>query len=206
MQTDFYRKTYSEVEELKKDFPVNHGFLHVNHVLANAKKLAKIFGLNKNERRQLYIASVLHDIGYIKGREEHAKSGGEMAKEFLEKNGFSQSDVSVICDAISRHGGKDISDYQSPISLCLVLADKLDFVGSRYNPNIAEHPVNPIYLAIKSLDLAIFPNEIVLKFQVKKDFNPQEFISGHFGRKLTLVFSTLSEVLGKPYRFEYNFI
>ena len=203
-KSQFYLDTYAKVEQLKKDFPVNHGFLHVNHVLANAKKLAKTFNLNNYQKRLLYVASVLHDIGYINGREDHALSGGNLAKQVLEKNGFSQKEVEVICDAITRHGGKDISDYQSPISLCLVLADKLDFVASRYNPNIPDHPVNPIYLAIKELNFSLGENEILLEFVIGNGFNIAEFESGHFGRKLISVFSMLSSSLRIPYKFIYR--
>lgn len=205
-KTAFYNDIYSKVEELKKDYPVNHGFLHVNHVLSNAKKLSKTFKLNNNQKRLLYIACALHDIGYLKGRENHAESGKEMASEFLADKGFSQKDIFIICDAIARHGGKELDDYKSPISLCLVLADKLDFVGSRYNPNIVGYPVNPIYLAIQKLDLEVGEDEIVLNFIVKQGFDADEFIKGHFGRKLLLVFDNLSLALNKPYRFEYKFV
>ncbi len=200
-KSQFYLDTYAKVEQLKKDFPVNHGFLHVNHVIENAKSLAKSFNLNNYQKRLLYVACALHDIGYINGREEHALSGGIIARPYLEKNGFTPNEVEIICDAISRHGGKDLSDYQSPIPLCLVLADKLDFVSSRYNPNIPEHPVNPIYLSIQKLNFSLGENEILLEFVVGDGFNKEEFESGHFGRKLLSVFSMLSEALSRPYKF-----
>lgn len=144
-------------------------------------------------------------MGYLNGREDHAKSGEEIARPFLESNGFKPNEIDIICDAISRHGGKDESDYQSPIPLCLVLADKLDFVASRYNLKIKDHPVSLNFVSIKKLDLEL-GEKITLNFFVKPFFNSEEFEQCHFGKKLKLVFSMLSKALDKPYEFNYHFI
>ena len=33
VNSDYFKETYSKIEEMKKDFPVNHGFIHVNNVI-----------------------------------------------------------------------------------------------------------------------------------------------------------------------------
>ena len=34
---EFFFDIYSEIEYLKRDYPVNHGFVHIWHVIQNAK-------------------------------------------------------------------------------------------------------------------------------------------------------------------------
>ena len=133
LNSDYFKNCYTLIEELKKDYPVNHGFIHVNHVIENAKNLSKLFNLTEKETNLLLIACCLHDIGYINGREDHAKTGAVLAKDYLTKNSdLNNADIDLICGAIASHGGSEISDYKDKISLCLIFADKLDYLGTRY--------------------------------------------------------------------------
>lgn len=198
LKSEFFKDAYSKIEQLKKDFPVNHGFIHVSHVLENAKELSEIYGLSKKEEQNLLIACALHDIGYLKGREDHPKSGAVLAEKFLKENNFPQKDISVICDAISRHGGKDISDYRDPISRCLVLADKFDFISSRYN---AQDESVKNYLAIERVKFEVGA-ENVLKIFVKDFFDVTEF-ENSYGAKLKKTLAMLSEATAKPSKLEY---
>ena len=45
LKSDYFNETYAKIEELKKDFYVNHGFVHVDGVINNAKfqKLFEVF-------------------------------------------------------------------------------------------------------------------------------------------------------------------
>ena len=42
LNSDFFKQTYLQIEELKKDYPVNHGFIHIHNVINNSKKLVCI--------------------------------------------------------------------------------------------------------------------------------------------------------------------
>lgn len=199
MKSDFFVSTYEKIEEMKKDYPVNHGFVHIEHVVENAKELADTFHLTDEEKENLYVACVLHDVGYLNGRENHARVGAEIAKEYLQQNGFSQRDVGVICDAIACHGGKDLADYQSKVALCLVLADKLDFVSSRYN---ALDPDVKNFLAVDSVKLYV-GDEAIIKIYLKDDINIEEFETAYTNRKLKKVLEKLTEALHMPCDIQY---
>ena len=71
LKSDYYKETYSKIEELKKDFYVNHGFIHIDGVIKNADYLADLFCLTRKQKELLLIASALHDVGYLMGREDH---------------------------------------------------------------------------------------------------------------------------------------
>lgn len=152
LQSNYYKDAYSKIEELKKDFYVNHGFIHINNVINNAKYLADLFCLRDKQKELLLIASALHDVGYLKGREDHAKSGSVLVYEYL-KDKMPKEDVDVICNAIASHGGKNEKDYINPISMCLILADKFDFTKDRYKDDGKEHVYLPLFLSIEKIIL-----------------------------------------------------
>ncbi len=152
LKSNYYKETYTKIEELKKDFYVNHGFIHIKNVTNNAEYLADLFCLDSRQKELLLIASVLHDIGYLKGRENHDVNGSVLAYEYL-KNLMPKEDVDLICSAIASHGGKNDEDYINPISMCLILADKLDFTKDRYKDDGKEHVNLPLFLSIEKIML-----------------------------------------------------
>jgi len=152
LKSDYFNKTYEEIEELKKDFYVNHGFIHINGVINNAKYLAELFCLTEKQKELLLIASALHDVGYLKGREDHAKNGGVIVREYL--NGkMPEDDIDIVCNAIASHGGKTEDDYVCPVSMCLILADKFDFAKQRYKDDGKEHKHLPLFQSIEKIVL-----------------------------------------------------
>lgn len=206
MNSEYYFTTYSRIAEIKKDYPVDHAFLHIRHVVMYAKNLAKIFKLNNHQRKLLYIACTLHDIGYLDGRESHAKSGSERAKVYLTGlNKFSTSDIELISSAIVNHGGKELSDFSEPVSMCLAIADKLDFAGSRYK-NINPKYDFSNYKKIVKNEFVVIDGKIQLTIFVKNGFNIEEFNSGHFGTKLKKFLDLLSLSLGVPNEIEFKII
>lgn len=197
ISSNYYFETYSKIEELKKDFYVNHGFIHIASVIENAKYLADLFGLDNKQKEQLLIAGALHDIGYLMGREDHAKNGGRLAFEYL-KDKLPKEDVDVVCNAISSHGGKEESDYLCPVSLCLILADKFDFSKQRYKDDGKEHKSLPLFLSIEKV-LLVKEDENNFKLNVcttnKKLFDNLE--ENYFFIKLFEVLKRVQKVNGK---------
>ena len=205
-KTDFYKDTYLKIAELKKDFAVNHSFLHINHVINNAKKLAKTFSLNKQQRRLLYIACALHDVGYLEGREEHAQNGSKIAQEFLLKNKFNEKDTKIICDAIANHGGKSQDALIDPVSMCLAIADKLDFTRTRYKRSLLKKEKADIFCSIVSNDLSICENTIVMTINVLNKFSIEGYENEYFGIKLKNFLNLLSNYLHCKLKIQYNYV
>ena len=206
LQSDYFFNTYTTIEVMKRDFPVNHGCLHVWHVIQNAKYLADIFDLTEKERGLLLISATLHDIGYIKGRENHASSGAVLAREYLQGK-MSDEDIEKICDAIANHGGERPECYVDKVSRCLVFADKLDFDNTRYRYDELSKESIVVYLSIQKVEFvkkkdffefAIYTNDLTLF----KDYQER-----HFFKKLARVFdnfeqATQKEIMLKFYEVE----
>lgn len=190
LKSDYFKATYTQIEEMKKDFPVNHGFVHIRNVLAHAKELAREFKLTIRQRKNLYIACVLHDIGYLGGRKDHAESGAILAREYLSRGGLKQTDISVICSAIALHGGKDKAAFLCPVARCLAIADKMDLTRDRYDQTNPSYDVS-IFDNIYKSNFKATDGALCLTLTVSPAFNEAAFLSTYFGQKLT-AFLTLA--------------
>ena len=200
----FFNNTYAKIEKLKKEFPVNHGFVHISGVIRNAKYISDLFGLDAHQKELLLIASALHDIGYLVGRDDHAKNGGLLAYEYLTDK-LPEQDIKIVCNAISCHGGKNETDYQCPVAMCLILADKLDFAKHRYKDDGKEHKNLPIFMTIQKVELKHKQNnQYILEILTT---NPELFVNlqeNYFFNKLFAMFEKLKKVCG--YKVEIEFV
>jgi uncharacterized protein len=87
--------------------------------------------LSKEEVILLRLAAILHDIGRLEKREEHARLGAEIAKRWLMEPSHQLlpgSDVERVVDMIADHSNKAVSepDYSKAV---LKDADTLDEIG-----------------------------------------------------------------------------
>lgn len=140
LNSEYVINSYKKIEYLKRDFPVNHGFVHINHVIENAKEISKKLGFSPNERELLLIAATFHDTGYLMGRDEHAKNGAILTLGYLTENSdLELEDIKRICKAIASHGGFNKEDYLDNVSMGLILADKMDFVKTRYDKYLCSY-------------------------------------------------------------------
>lgn len=202
--SDYFTKTYSRIEELKKDYPVNHGFIHIDNVISNAKKCAEIFNLNEKQKSLLYIACVLHDIGYLNGRDDHAKTGAQDARVYLNQySDMSKSDINKICAAISNHGGKTIDCYKDEISICLIIADKLDFIKSRYSNEQKFKDKVDMFKNINNSEIRLTEDtlKLVVEFEDKRYI--KQFEKSDYKNKLEKCFLILAQVIYKNFEFDF---
>jgi len=203
LNSKYFKETYTKIEKIKKDFPVNHGFIHINNVIRNAKRLVSVFNLNNKEEELLLIASALHDIGYLEGRDDHALSGSILAKQYLEDNGFNSEDIEAICDAIKNHGGKKEEDLIEPVSMCLVIADKLDFISSRYDKERLKESYVNIFPNISDTYLEYESSLLKLNISINDKFDVEAFEKEQYYSKLTSFLTLLSNRLNSKYEIKY---
>ena len=80
----------------------------------------------------LYTAAIFHDIGYSKSKEDHAKYGAMMFKEYAIKMGFDEDFTKKVYDVIYHHSEKRLlKDPNSSNELIILLeADLLDEEGA----------------------------------------------------------------------------
>lgn len=204
LNSDFFKVTYQKIEEIKKDFPVNHGFVHIYDVVENSLRLADFFSLTEKQKKLLLIASVLHDIGYLDGRENHALNGAKRAEKYLKENSVENGEIKIVCNAIENHGGKKASDYIDEVSMCLVCADKLDFISKRYNVDMLSEEYLCVFPCIIDAMFMEKDNNIVLEIKVNEKFSFSCFESSNYYKKLLSFLEFLSKRLNKIIAIEYT--
>ena len=137
---DEYTKWMKEISKVQIDFAhssdfnnkiaLDHGLQHMNRVAEIVYRLMQEYGCDENSCCLGYIAGLIHDIGMIHGKKNHAQNGSDMAKLFLEKLDFlTEDEIAEIVNAIAIHGNGE--NAKSSIGLFLALADKIDMCNER---------------------------------------------------------------------------
>jgi HD superfamily phosphodiesterase len=107
--------------------------LHSLRVEAYALKILarEKHALSEHEIRLLRLAAILHDLGRVEKRENHARLGAEIAGQWLQNihlEVFTQEDVEKVVGMIADHSNKEQpeTDYSAAV---LKDADTLDEIG-----------------------------------------------------------------------------
>lgn len=107
-----------------------HGLAHAVKTGEDASRILRILGYDEHECELARIAGLLHDIGNVVNRCDHAQSGAFIAFELLRARNFPISDVIEITTAIGHHDEKTAAAV-TPLAAALILADKSDVRTSR---------------------------------------------------------------------------
>lgn len=107
-----------------------HSFAHVEIVAQNASMILTELGYSERQAELAKVAGIMHDIGNVINRIDHAQSGAVMAFRLLDNLSMPADE---ICSIISAIGNHDESTAQpvDPISAALIIADKADVRRSR---------------------------------------------------------------------------
>ncbi len=77
-----------------------HNFSHTVRVVHAAKELITAENISDTDAEHLLIAAWFHDIGYSQSCEKHELVSAQMAREFLEKEGYPETGIQAVCDLI----------------------------------------------------------------------------------------------------------
>ncbi len=91
------------IEKLQRELPATlhyHNTGHIEDVLQSAVNIAVHEKINPEELHLLRIAALFHDSGMTISQKHHEEKGCDLARQFLPKFGFSESQVQIICGMI----------------------------------------------------------------------------------------------------------
>ncbi len=101
------------VNELDSNY-LYHNLRHTQRVVKSTKELLDAHNLEKKENELITLAAWLHDVGYTKGTVNHEANSCEIAKEFLNKEGYEENrieEVSALIMATKReHEPKNLKE------------------------------------------------------------------------------------------------
>lgn len=91
-------------------------------------------GYPEREVELVKIASIMHDIGNVINRVDHAQSGAVMAFRLLDNLSMPAEEISAIISAIGNHD-ETTAEPINAISAALIIGDKTDVRRSRVRNN-----------------------------------------------------------------------
>jgi predicted metal-dependent HD superfamily phosphohydrolase len=77
-----------------------HNLTHTRRVVKSSKEIINYRNLNPKDSETLILAAWLHDTGYTKGSEGHEEKSCAIAKDFLEKQGYSTNGIKEVLEII----------------------------------------------------------------------------------------------------------
>ena len=103
---------------------VNHCYLHFRDEL---QKLHP-FGFEQDFYLSA-IAGLLHDIGIVEGKQNHARRSSEMAEAYLSRYDLTNDEINIVSLAIRNHSDSD--SIANLVSAAVLMGDKLDVSKGR---------------------------------------------------------------------------
>ncbi len=135
-----YLEWMAKISEIETEFAnsspsnnqvaLDHGKNHMDRVANTTYTLLKEYGMDERTSFLGYVSGLVHDIGMIYGKKNHAENGSELASSFLKRLNFlTEKEIEEIKSAISTHGSG--ANATSIIGSFLAVADKVDMCERR---------------------------------------------------------------------------
>ncbi len=186
---DIYKKiSYLEDNQI---FYCNHSQFHINNVVKTVNDTSTCLGYSQEIIEDAKIAAVLHDIGCIKGKDNHAERSYEMAKKYLKSNNIKLNNQKMVLDAIKNHS--DGFETDNIITLAIIFADKIDLTKNRLNKiGLTMSGVRQME-HIKDVKVRTTGDCLSIQFVVDKKFNKEEFETFYFIPKVFKAVSSFAK-------------
>jgi len=204
LQNEEIQKIHGAINNL--DILVScHGRGHALTVVDTAEYILTEMGFDNETVEMGKTAALLHDIGVIAGRWEHAKKSAALARVFLGGAAcFSCEEIEVILQAIYDHS--DGENIVSAIGAAVIIGDKTDLSRRRIFPDAARDPIYKNLMEMSAVDLKISERNLTVDFIVTKNFDEELFIRDYVyeykkGYELTI---KAAKFLGLGCRFLIN--
>ena len=147
-----------------------HSFPHVEKVAEVAAMILTELGYDQRTAELARIAGIMHDIGNVINRTDHAQSGAVMAFRLLDKLSMPAEEICSIVSAIGNHD-EATAQPLDPISAALIIADKTDVRRSRVrNRDKTTFDIHDrVNYSVKKSDLKINGEHTLIKLELSVD-------------------------------------
>ena len=160
----------------KNALPSCHGRYHTMFVVEKIGHILQLFACNARFIELGKIAALLHDIGNIAGRKNHARKSAALATVFLaETDLLLPEEKDMIVQAIGDHS--DGSSISTAIGAALIIADKADFSKNRILPAENIDAWHRSLLEIEDVDVLVSDNTMTFNYITTGTFSKEVFLS-----------------------------
>jgi len=148
----------------------DHGLGHVERVAHRAKSILDELGMDARQGQLAAVAGLLHDIGNVVHRENHAQYSALLVFDLMKSRGMSTTELAVLMGAVANHNEVD-GDPISNVSAALNIADKSDVARSRVrNPQLIKFDIHDrVNYAAKSSELTVNAKDHVIALHLEID-------------------------------------
>lgn len=155
-----------------------HSLSHAKNVANTVERVLEGLDCDKKLIEDAKIASILHDIGCIKGKDNHAERSYDMAKIYLKEKPIKLSNEKKVLEAIRNH--RDGFDTNNIITLAVIFADKIDLSKNRLSKIGYDIEGARQIRFIKRVKVDISNGRLTVRFITKKQFDRIDFEKFYF--------------------------
>ncbi|MCT4611743.1 MAG: HD domain-containing protein [Clostridia bacterium] len=194
-------RIYGEIDKTNP-YPFNHGLKHINNVLENVNRMVEMIEISDIDKRDLLIATVLHDTGRLFDDANHAKASSSFIKEYL--NGKIEIEsIEKIINLVSNHGTGGDSKKKDFLSKILIFCDKMDFSKKRLVYECEEKFGEVIYSIIEKVNFNILDKTLIVEVEGLKEKDIEAFEESVFYPKVVKAIKIFSEEIRANYKIRY---
>ena len=188
------KNIYKQIEIMEKNGNgyAFHNIEHVLNVMDIATKLLMKLDYDYKTILKIKIACLLHDIGALEGKENHADRSCEYALNLFKNNNWLFEDSDKILEAIKNHSNG--FETNNILTLIIVLADKLDIKKTRISEFGKTIEGNRQYGHIEDILIDIQDNSLIINFITDKCLNIQEFNDYYFTKKVYRAINSFTKI------------
>jgi len=162
----------------KNMFSACHGRYHTMFVIDKVEYILNSLSYDSRTIELGKIAALLHDIGNIAGRWNHAVKSSVLAKVFFDgSDHLLPEEKSMIVQAIEDHS--DGNNLSSAIGAALLIADKSDISKRRILPVETIDAWHENLLEIEDVGVCVYGEIISMNFITTEAFSKELLISGY---------------------------
>ncbi len=178
-----------------------HGRYHTMFVVDTVEYILKSLSCDSKTVELGKIAALLHDIGNIAGRWNHARKSAVLAAVFLDGlEDLLPNDKDTIVQAIDDHS--DGENILSAIGAALLIADKVDISKRR---RLHVESIDDWYrnlLQIEDVDINVSGGAMTINFITSGAFSKEAFVNGY--KKAFNLMKKAAEYLGCICHYQFN--
>ena len=191
---------YNEIEifEDREKGWAYHNYAHVLNVTKIVEKTLLSIGCNQEFILKAKIACLLHDVGALQGKYNHAYRSYEYAKNYLKNNNIVFDGIEDVLEAIKIHS--DGFDTNNLIALSLIFADKLDIKKSRITEEGKKIVGNRQYVHIEDIIVSTENKCLIVNFITDGNMNMKEVNEYYFTKKVFNAIKSFSSKVGLTWK------
>jgi len=184
----------------------DHGLRHVGWVAQKARELLLTITEDRRLAELAGVAGLLHDIGHVVSRHDHAQSSALLAYQLLKGRGYLDDDLTEITFAIGNHE-EGTGEPATEVAAAVVIADKSHVHRTRVRSSktIQEDIHDRVNYAVLYSNLVVERDERVIRLVLKIDTEISDLLDyfSIFQPRMEMC-RRATEVLGYRFRIRIN--